>query len=114
MEEMYTGYQVVKAFGHEAVSVAEFNGRNDTYCEAGGRAQFATGLIMPLMMFIGIATRDLVDFGAAQQGTPHAAPVGCAPWPPELTRSVDGVRPPVSGVCCAGRHSDSGPRRARE
>lgn len=53
VEEMYTGHKIVKAFGREGASVAEFKRLNDGYYEAGWRAQFATGMIMPLMTFIG-------------------------------------------------------------
>jgi ATP-binding cassette subfamily B protein len=53
VEEMYTGHQIVKAFGREQQSVAEFRRLNDSYYEAGWRAQFATGIIMPIMTFIG-------------------------------------------------------------
>jgi len=53
VEEMYTGHLIVKAFGHENESVAEFRELNDRYYEAGWRAQFATGMIMPLMTFVG-------------------------------------------------------------
>jgi ATP-binding cassette subfamily B multidrug efflux pump len=53
VEEMYTGHQIVKAFGREHTSVAEFRELNDTYYEAGWRAQFATGMIMPIMTFVG-------------------------------------------------------------
>ncbi len=53
VEEMYTGHKIVKAFGHEADSVAIFNRLNDKYYDAGWKAQFITGMIMPLMNFIG-------------------------------------------------------------
>jgi len=53
VEEMYTGHLIVKAFGQEGGSVAEFRRLNDRYYEAGWRAQFATGMIMPIMTFVG-------------------------------------------------------------
>src|SRR5581483_4382290 len=53
VEEMYTGHQIVKSFGREHNSTSEFRQLNDTYYEAGWRAQFATGMIMPIMMFVG-------------------------------------------------------------
>jgi ATP-binding cassette, subfamily B, multidrug efflux pump len=53
VEEMYTGHKVVKAFGHEAKSIAEFNMINDRLRDAGMKAQFFSGLIMPLMQFVG-------------------------------------------------------------
>ncbi len=53
VEEMYTGHKIVKAFGREGQSIAEFNERNDKLYDAGWRAQFVSGIIMPLMRFIG-------------------------------------------------------------
>jgi ATP-binding cassette subfamily B protein len=53
VEEMYTGHKIVKAFGHEARSIATFTKLNERLYEAGWRAQFVSGIIMPLMLFIG-------------------------------------------------------------
>ncbi|WAH37738.1 ABC transporter ATP-binding protein [Alicyclobacillus dauci] len=53
VEEMYTGHQIVKAFGHETKSIAKFNELNDRLYESGWRAQFISGAIFPLMNFIG-------------------------------------------------------------
>jgi ATP-binding cassette subfamily B multidrug efflux pump len=53
VEEMYTGHKIVKAFGREGQSVAEFTERNEKLYNAGWRAQFVSGIIMPLMRFIG-------------------------------------------------------------
>jgi ATP-binding cassette subfamily B protein len=53
VEEMYTGHKIVKAFGHEKQSVAEFAELNEKLYNAGRRAQFFSGIIMPLMRFVG-------------------------------------------------------------
>jgi ATP-binding cassette, subfamily B, multidrug efflux pump len=53
VEEMFAGHKIVKAFGREAQSIAEFTGRNEKLYEAAWRAQFVSGIIMPLMRFIG-------------------------------------------------------------
>jgi len=53
VEEMYTGHKIVKAFGHEGQSIAEFDELNEKLYNAGWRAQFVSGMIMPLMMSIG-------------------------------------------------------------
>ncbi|HET9920958.1 MAG TPA: ABC transporter ATP-binding protein, partial [Ktedonobacteraceae bacterium] len=53
VEEMYTGHKIVKAFGHEGEAVDEFNERNEKLYDAGWRAQFVSGIIMPLMRFVG-------------------------------------------------------------
>ena len=52
VEEMYTGHKVVKAFGHEGESIDTFNAINERLYEAGWKAQFISGVIMPLMSFI--------------------------------------------------------------
>src|SRR5205085_1879958 len=53
VEEMYTGHKIVKAFGHEGKSMAEFRNLNENLYNAGWRAQFVSGMIMPLMRFVG-------------------------------------------------------------
>ncbi|KKO54686.1 ABC transporter ATP-binding protein [Paenibacillus sp. DMB20] len=53
VEEMYTGHKVVKAFGRERQAIEEFDEVNDKLYNAGWRAQFISGTIMPLMGFIG-------------------------------------------------------------
>ena len=53
VEEMYTGHNIVKAFGHEEKSLEEFNEVNERLYESGWKAQFISGMIMPLMNFIG-------------------------------------------------------------
>jgi ATP-binding cassette, subfamily B, multidrug efflux pump len=53
VEEMYAGHKIVKAFGHERQAIDEFEERNEKLYNAGWRAQFASGIIMPLMRFIG-------------------------------------------------------------
>lgn len=52
VEEMFTGHTIVKAFGREQQSVATFNNINDDLYDSAWRAQFVSGMIMPLMMFI--------------------------------------------------------------
>lgn len=52
VEEMYTGNLVVKAFGREAHSISEFERMNDELHRAGRKAQFISGIMMPLMGFI--------------------------------------------------------------
>ncbi|WP_127594390.1 ABC transporter ATP-binding protein [Paenibacillus lautus] len=53
VEEMYTGHKVVKAFGRERQSMEQFDEVNDKLYDAGWRAQFISGTIMPLMGFVG-------------------------------------------------------------
>ena len=53
VEEMYTGHKIVKAFGREDESIETFNSINDQLYTAGYKAQFISGIIMPLMRFVG-------------------------------------------------------------
>jgi len=53
IEEMYTGHKIVKAFGLEQRSLSEFDAINEQLYTAGWKAQFISGVIMPLMNFIG-------------------------------------------------------------
>ncbi len=53
VEDMFTGHTIVKAFGHEDRSIERFNLINDRLYTAGWKAQFVSGVIMPLMTFIG-------------------------------------------------------------
>ena len=52
VEEMYTGHKIVKAFGHEQISIGEFDDINEELYNVGWKAQFISGIIMPLMKFI--------------------------------------------------------------
>lgn len=53
VEEMYTGHKIVKVFNYEKQSIDKFNQVNDQLYDAGWKAQFISGIIMPLMMAIG-------------------------------------------------------------
>ena len=53
VEEMYTGHLIVKAFGHERRSIEQFEAINGQLYESTWKAQFVTGMIMPLMNVIG-------------------------------------------------------------
>ncbi|MDA8194564.1 MAG: ABC transporter ATP-binding protein [Thermaerobacter sp.] len=53
IEEMYTGHQIVKAFGREEQALTQFDDINERLYDSSWKAQFVTGIIMPLMNFIG-------------------------------------------------------------
>ncbi len=53
IEEMYSGHQAVLAYGYEKQAASTFNEMNEKLYEAGRKAQFMSGIMMPLMMFIG-------------------------------------------------------------
>lgn len=52
VEEMYTGHNIVKAFGREQESREKFQEVNDRLYNAGWKAQFISGLIFPVLGFI--------------------------------------------------------------
>jgi ATP-binding cassette subfamily B multidrug efflux pump len=52
IEESFTGHNLVKVFGRQAESEAEFRKRNEDLFGAALGAQFISGLIMPAMMFL--------------------------------------------------------------
>ncbi|MBB4904417.1 ABC transporter ATP-binding protein [Actinophytocola algeriensis] len=52
IEESFTGHQLVKVFGRQKESEAEFRSRNEELYTASSGAQFVSGLIMPAMMFL--------------------------------------------------------------
>jgi ABC-type multidrug transport system, ATPase and permease components len=52
IEEMYTGHNLVKVFGRADESAAQFAEQNDKLYEAGFKAQFNSGVMQPLMMFV--------------------------------------------------------------
>ena len=52
VEEMYAGHKLVKAFGREEESIETFNLINDRLYTAGYKAQFISGIIMPLMRLV--------------------------------------------------------------
>lgn len=53
VEETYSGFQVVKAYNGEKKAKAEFHRRNDRLYDCAWKSQFMSGLMMPLMIFIG-------------------------------------------------------------
>lgn len=52
IEEMYTGHKIVKAFSREEKSIEHFDKINETLYDSGWKAQFISGVIMPLMSFV--------------------------------------------------------------
>ncbi len=53
IEEMYAGHQVMRVFNGERASIAKFNRINDKLYQSSWRAQFFSGLMFPLMTFVG-------------------------------------------------------------
>nr|WP_306457355.1 ABC transporter ATP-binding protein [Nocardioides cavernae] len=53
IEETFSGHAIVKVFGRQAESERVFAEQNDELYQASYGAQFVSGLIMPIMMFVG-------------------------------------------------------------
>jgi ATP-binding cassette subfamily B protein len=53
VEEMYGGHMVMKAFNGEASSLRKFDGLNTTLFDSAWKSQFLSGLMFPVMNFIG-------------------------------------------------------------
>ncbi len=52
IEEMFTGHDLVKVFGHRHKAIEDFDAANEKMYAASFRAQFISGIIQPAMMFI--------------------------------------------------------------
>lgn len=76
IEETYTGHTVVKAFGGEKSATEHFNQSNNRLFGAAWKAQFFSGLMMPIMSFVGnfayvavcvvgalLTMNDVISFG---------------------------------------------------
>lgn len=53
VEEMFSGHKIVKVFNGEAKSISRFNSINDDLYDSAWKSQFLSGLMMPIMLFIG-------------------------------------------------------------
>ncbi len=52
VEESHTGHSIVKVFGHQEDAIRHFDDENQLVYEASFKAQFISGLIMPVMTFV--------------------------------------------------------------
>ena len=53
VEEIYSGHNVVKAFNREEAVLTEFSRANGKLYESAWKSQFLSGLMMPVMTFVG-------------------------------------------------------------
>lgn len=53
VEEIYSGHNIVKAFNKEEEEVKKFEEINDTLYHSAWKSQFLSGMMMPIMTFIG-------------------------------------------------------------
>jgi ATP-binding cassette subfamily B multidrug efflux pump len=79
VEEMFGGHVVMKAFNGEQKSVEQFDVLNDTLYDSAWKSQFLTGMMFPIMNFVGnlgyvgicimggyLAVRDAITVGDIQ------------------------------------------------
>ena len=53
VEEVYSGHNVMKAFNAEEREINKFNELNDTLYSSAWKSQFLSGMMMPIMTFVG-------------------------------------------------------------
>lgn len=53
IEEIYSGHNIMKAFNREKEAVEKFDEINDTLYSSAWKSQFLSGMMMPIMTFIG-------------------------------------------------------------
>ncbi|WP_346885560.1 ABC transporter ATP-binding protein [Clostridium sp. UBA4395] len=53
VEEVYGGHNIVKAFNGEEEAIREFNKLNDKLYDSAWKSQFLSGMMMPIMTFVG-------------------------------------------------------------
>ena len=53
VEEVYSGHSIIKAFNKEENVIDEFDATNDKLYDSAWKSQFFSGMMMPIMQFIG-------------------------------------------------------------
>jgi ATP-binding cassette subfamily B protein len=76
IEEMYTGHKIIKAFSREEYAINEFISMNNELYEAGWKAQFISGILMPLMRFVGNLSYVLVAVAGGIMATEGKISIG--------------------------------------
>ncbi len=79
VEETYGGHMVIKAFNKEEETIEEFNKTNEVLYDSAWKSQFLSGLMQPIMMFVGnlgyaavaltggmLAIRNMITIGDIQ------------------------------------------------
>lgn len=76
VEEMYSGHKIIKAFGHEAKANSIFDDLNTRLYDAGWRAQYVSGIIFPMMRFVGNIGYVLVAIAGGIMATQNTITIG--------------------------------------
>ena len=53
VEEVFSGHNIVKAFNREKAAIQEFDETNDVLFQSAWKSQFLSGMMQPIMMFVG-------------------------------------------------------------
>lgn len=70
VEEMFTGHEIVKAFGQQQAAIDKFNRSNERLYKSSSKAQFISGIIMPSTGFVAnLSYVAIAVVGALQIGT---------------------------------------------
>ena len=65
VEEVYSGHLVVQAFNKQEAAIQEFNQTNQKLYESAWKSQFLSGMMMPIMTFVGNLGYVAVAFSGA-------------------------------------------------
>ncbi len=76
IEEMYTNHEVITAYSRQSSSVGEFKEVNSELFNASKKAQFISGIIMPLMSFVGNISYVLISIVGGILVTQRAITIG--------------------------------------
>lgn len=76
LEEFFTGQEVIKAFGRQDASAASFTDSNDKLTRSSARAQYLSGVVQPLMIFMANLNYIAVAVVGALQVTAGALTIG--------------------------------------
>ena len=76
VEEIYSGYQVIKAFNREEQSIRTFDETNAKLYESAWKSQFFSGMMQPIMMFVGNLGYVAVAVSGSFLAAKHVIEVG--------------------------------------
>ncbi|WP_211880557.1 ABC transporter ATP-binding protein [Pseudarthrobacter albicanus] len=76
LEEFFTGHEVIKAFGRHEASAARFRDSNARLSRASARAQYVSGAVQPLMVFVSNLNYIAVAVVGALQVTAGTMTIG--------------------------------------
>ena len=80
VEEVYSGHNVIKAFNREAAVLDDFNDANDKLYESAWKSQFLSGLMQPIMNFVGNLGYVAVAIVGRPKNSPCAFPADIKRW----------------------------------